>query len=199
MPRYLSVCQNSLAQQSCLNTNSPETIKARTTSWHIHLRTEKPHVYHKKICTRLKEGPRSIDWRVCSACLTLCDPVDCSPPGSSVHGILQATALEWVAVHFSRGSPWPRDQTCVSCVFCIGRWILYHYATWEVQPLTCRMWCYLQVGRVRIELNWTASWYCRIIWCGERTHTHLGTSLVVQGLKLHASTAEVQLVWSLIR
>ena len=116
MPRYLSVCQNSLAQQSCLNTNSPETIKARTTSWHIHLRTEKPHVYHKKICTRLKEGPRSIDWRVCSACLTLCDPVDCSPPGSSVHGILQATALEWVAVHFSRGSSWPRDRTQVSCI-----------------------------------------------------------------------------------
>ena len=38
------------------------------------------------------------------SCLTLCDPVDCSPPDSSVHGILQARILEWVAISFSRGS-----------------------------------------------------------------------------------------------
>ena len=47
-------------------------------------------------------------------CLTLCDPMDCSPPGSSVHGILQARILEWVAMPSSRGSSQPRDQTCVS-------------------------------------------------------------------------------------
>ena len=46
----------------------------------------------------------------------LCDPVDCSPSGSSVHGILQARILEWVAVSFSRGSSRPRDQTQVSCI-----------------------------------------------------------------------------------
>ena len=45
---------------------------------------------------------------------TLCDPVDCSPPGSSIHGILQARILEWVAISFSRGSSQPRDQTRVS-------------------------------------------------------------------------------------
>ena len=45
-----------------------------------------------------------------------CDPMDCSPPGSSAHGILQAKILEWVAVSFSRGSSWPRDQTPVSCI-----------------------------------------------------------------------------------
>ena len=44
-------------------------------------------------------------------CLTLCDPMDCSPPGSSVHGILQARVLEWVAISFSRGSSRPRDWT----------------------------------------------------------------------------------------
>ena len=55
----------------------------------------------------------------------LCDPMDCNPPGSSVHGIVQARLLEWVAISFSRGSSQPRDQTCVSCVSCIGRWILY--------------------------------------------------------------------------
>ena len=51
--------------------------------------------------------------------LTLCDPVDCSPPGSSIHGILQARILEWVAISFSRGSSRPRDQTWVSHI--LGR------------------------------------------------------------------------------
>ena len=46
---------------------------------------------------------------------TLCDPMDRSPPGSSVHGIPQARILEWVAMHFSRGSSQPRDWTLVSC------------------------------------------------------------------------------------
>ena len=48
------------------------------------------------------------------SCQTLWDPMDCSPPGSSIHGILQARILEWVAIPFSRGSFCPRDQTCVS-------------------------------------------------------------------------------------
>ena len=45
-----------------------------------------------------------------------CNPMDCSPPGSSVHGILQARILKWVGIPFSRGSSWPRDQTRVSCI-----------------------------------------------------------------------------------
>ena len=49
------------------------------------------------------------------SCLTLCGLMDCSPPGSSVHGILQARVLEWVATPFSRGSAWPRDRTRFSC------------------------------------------------------------------------------------
>ena len=53
---------------------------------------------------------------VTQLCPTLCG---CSPPGSSVHGILQARILEWVAIPFSRGSSSPRDQTQVSCVSCI--------------------------------------------------------------------------------
>ena len=51
---------------------------------------------------------------VTQSCPTLCNPVDCSPPGSSVHGILQARILEWVAISFSRGSSRPRDWTQVS-------------------------------------------------------------------------------------
>ena len=50
------------------------------------------------------------------SCPTLCDPMDCSPPGSSVRGILQARILEWVAMPFSRGSSQPRDQIYVSCL-----------------------------------------------------------------------------------
>ena len=53
-------------------------------------------------------------------CLTLCSPIDCNLPGSSVHGILQARILEWVAIPSSRGSSQPRDQTHVSCVSCIS-------------------------------------------------------------------------------
>ena len=49
-----------------------------------------------------------------------------APPGSSVHGILQARILEWVAMPSSRGSSQPRDRTSISYVSCIGRWVLYH-------------------------------------------------------------------------
>ena len=65
--------------------------------------------------------------KACGCCLVpkslFCDSVDCSPPGSSVHGLSQARILEWVALSFSRGSSWLRNRTCVSCV---GRQILYH-------------------------------------------------------------------------
>ena len=44
------------------------------------------------------------------------DPMDCRPPGFSVHGIFQARILEWVAISFSRGSSWPRDQTHIFCI-----------------------------------------------------------------------------------
>ena len=61
---------------------------------------------------------------------SLCDPMDCNPPGSSVHGISQARILEWVAISFSWGSSRPRDRTRVSS---IGRQILYRRATREAQ------------------------------------------------------------------
>ena len=60
----------------------------------------------------------------CSVCLILCDPINCGPAGSSVHGIFQERIGEWVAISFSRGSSQPRDQSQVSCVSCIGRQIL---------------------------------------------------------------------------
>ena len=48
------------------------------------------------------------------SCLTLCNPKNCSLPGSSVHGIFQARILEWVAISFSRGSSWPKNRTWLS-------------------------------------------------------------------------------------
>ena len=67
-------------------------------------------------------------WKVLVApwCLILCDPMDCSPPGSSVHGTLQARIPEWVAMPSSRGSSQSRDWTHVSCISSIGRRVLYH-------------------------------------------------------------------------
>ena len=63
------------------------------------------------------------------SCLTLWDPMDCSLPGSSVYGILQAGILEWVATSFSRRSSRPRGP---SCILCLLHWqVDYHWATWE--------------------------------------------------------------------
>ena len=57
-------------------------------------------------------------------CPTLWSPTDCSLPGTSVHRIFQAKILEWVVISFSKGSFWPKDWTCISCVSCIGGQIL---------------------------------------------------------------------------
>ena len=57
---------------------------------------------------------------------TLCDPVDCSWSVSSVHGVLQASMLEWIAMPSSRGSFRPRDWSRLFSVSCTGRWVLYH-------------------------------------------------------------------------
>ena len=63
------------------------------------------------------------------SCVQLCNAMDFSLPGSSVHGILQARILEWVAIPSCRGSSPPRNRTRVSCVSCTGRQILYHCVT----------------------------------------------------------------------
>ena len=80
-------------------------------------------------------------------CLTLCDPTDCRPPGSpgkntgegchalQGHGVLQARILKWVAMPSSRGSSWPRDETGVSPVSCIGSGVFTTTVTWEAQKM----------------------------------------------------------------
>ena len=61
----------------------------------------------------------------------------CNLPGSSVHGNFQARIPEWVAISCSRDSSQPRDQTCISGISCIGRQILYHYATTYICVYVC--------------------------------------------------------------
>ena len=61
-----------------------------------------------------RAGRESVNALVAQSRLTLCDPMECSLPGSSVHGIFQASVLEWVTLSFSSGSSQPRDQTWVS-------------------------------------------------------------------------------------
>ena len=67
----------------------------------------------EKVCKDITGSNVSL---VPQLCLTLCNLMDCSPPGFSVHGILQARILEWVAMPSSRGSSRPRNQTVVSCI-----------------------------------------------------------------------------------
>jgi len=82
---------------------------------------------------------------VAQSCLTFCDPFDCSPPGSSVHEILQARILEWVAMSSSRGSSQPRDQTQVSHI--AGRFFTI-WATREAQ-----IFC-LAIYKLNLNLSW---------------------------------------------
>ena len=74
--------------------------------------------------TNSLEGGVCVPTKSLQLCPTLCDPMDCSPPDSSVHGILQARILEWVAMASSKGSSRPRDRNHVSNISYIGRWTI---------------------------------------------------------------------------
>ena len=85
--------------------------------------------YHTEQCAGVSTFPAIylsiMKWsEVAQLCLTLCDPVDCSLPCSSLRGILQARILEWVAISFSSRSSQPRDRTWVSCIasICFTNW-----------------------------------------------------------------------------
>ena len=74
------------------------------------------------------------------SCPTLCDSMDRSPPGSSVHGILQARILEWVAMPAFRRSSQPRDQTHIFMSPALAGWFFTTTATWEAHSLTYCLW-----------------------------------------------------------
>ena len=109
------VCHSFPAKQQ----SSSDFMAAVTTC--SDFRAQEEETYHcfylfPSICHKVMGLDAMILWLVAQSCLTLCDPMDCSPLGSSVHGILLAGMLKWVAILFSRGWSWPRDQTHVSCL-----------------------------------------------------------------------------------
>ena len=118
-------------------------------------------------CARVELSLES-ESEVAQSCPTLCDPVDCSLQGFSIHGIIQAKILEWVAISFSRGSSRPRDQTWVSSVAgkCFNLW-----ATREARVISwvfgigCLLWPVCSLGKTLLAfallhfvLQWQSSW-----------------------------------------
>ena len=85
------------------------------------------------------------------SCPTLCNSMGCSPPGSSVHAVLQARILEWVVIPFSRGSSWPRDQTWIS-------WIAGRFFTiWAtLEALYCLIYTIMVIilDRIVLAIKW---------------------------------------------
>ena len=109
-------------------------------------------------------------WSVAQLCLTLCDPIDCSPPSSYVHGIFQAGILEEVAISSSRGSSQPRDQTHISC---INRWILYHWATWKVQSVCSAYQIYSYYAEGRRQMLHEEDLLLRLFSLNSNTQTNI--------------------------
>ena len=117
-------------------------------------------------------------------CPILCDPMDCSPPGSSVHGILQARILEWVAISFCKGSSQPRDRTRVSCI--AGRRFIL-WATREAPKQKILNWVQKKIYRFHINSPnpWTQNifpfiwvFFNFLHWCITVLITQSFTSLV---------------------
>ena len=83
-------------------------------------------MFQKSTATAAQDSTEDTCMLGCAVTSVLCDPMHCSPPGSSVHGILQARILEWVAMLSSRGSSRSREGTRVSYITCMGKQVLYH-------------------------------------------------------------------------
>ena len=96
-------------------------VFSSTTVWKYQFWEAQPFLWpNSHMYTQLLEKPvvlwKKVKMLVTQSCPTLCNPMDCSLPGSSIQGILQARILEWVAIPFSRGTFWPRNWTGVSCI-----------------------------------------------------------------------------------
>ena len=115
---------------------SQKPIHSQARSWEHHVREWENVHCEWRLNSTMQVSSGSIrpgsSCSVTKSSLTLCDPMDYSPPGSSDHGILQARILEWVAISFSRGSSRPKDWTPVSS---ISRQVLYHWPTREACTL----------------------------------------------------------------
>ena len=123
------------------------------------------------------------------SCLTLYNPMGFSPPGSSVHGILQARILEWVAISFSRGSSQPRDGNCVSYISCIGR---REFASWNKFPS--------EVWLLQSLRNWKRKelfpWHVHLKKLALRILRH---SYIIKLIKTKKRWADKRPIWYLAR
>ena len=138
-------------------------------------------IFSRKDGEKIRFTENMLHARHCTAAV---ESLSCVPlfaaPWTVAHGISQARILEWVAISFSRGSSWPRDQTCVSCT---GRWILYHWATreahseylWGIKMIWSNnlIWHVQILGNVpdRFFFRWCIGKY----WVGHKVH--LGLSI----------------------
>ena len=102
---YWSSFPHLIISQACLLSSSPCYHIEKSSVSSFHWMPETLQINSLLCCAKLLQ-----------LCLTLCDPMDCTLPGSSVHGILQKRILEWIATLSSKGSSQPRDQTLVSCI-----------------------------------------------------------------------------------
>ena len=110
-------------------------------------------------CTHLR--PSKSESEVTQSCLTLCDPMDCSLLGSSVHGIFQARLLEWIAISFSRRSSRPRNRTWVSHI--AGR----RFTIWATRDASKVM---LKIFQANIQqMNWELQ-YVQVWFRKDRNH-----------------------------
>ena len=112
------------SQRKAMSKNAQTTPQLH--SGYIH--TSKQESLHK--CRQVKSKVKVL---AAQSCPTLCNPMDCSPPSSSVHGILQAIIPEWVAIPFSRETSQPRDQTWVSCIE--GRFLTGIACKWSLSVM----------------------------------------------------------------
>ena len=123
-------------------------------------------VYKSLLCTFLLLFMFQLKVKV-KSCPTLCDPMDCSGSGSSIHGIFQARVLEWIAISFSRGSSWPRNQTRVSHIAgrCFTVW-----ATREViKNLASKITRWLFWGASLLS-SWSADFLNKVIFLASTLH-----------------------------
>ena len=116
------------------------------------------------------------------SCLAFFNPMDHSPPGSTVHGIFQARILEWVVISCSKGSSQPRDWTCISGVSCIGRrvfffFFFYHQVIPKVYPnITSFTWI-TELPNDDMDINFIVPYLCVCV-----SHSVVSDSLWPHGL-----------------
>ena len=137
--------------QGTLELQWPVSWGARCCRWRVTLRKGQPHTNLTALTV--------LACSVTQSCLTLCDPVDCSPSGSSVRGVFPARILGWIAIPFSRGSSWPRDRSRVSC-FAGG-----FFPIWATREAACNVLIVYYHCHWRLRFDWPQANYSCLHLC----------------------------------